>query len=378
MDFDFNKEQVILKESARRFLEKECPKQLVRALTDDENGYSPDLWEKIAELGWLGVTYPNAYGGTDGNFIDLVLLQEEMGRALMASPFVSTVVVGGGTILDAGSEELKQYFLPRIATGEIIVSLALLEPGASLNPSGINVRATQAGDDFIIEGTKLFVPYAHVADYILCVTRTGGHEDQEGGITLFLVDAGADGIHTKVLKTITGEKLCEVTFQSVTVHKSSIVGELNRGWSIMEKVLTEAALAECGWMVGGARWILETAVAYAKERIQFGVPIGSFQAIQHKCSNILVDVDGATFITYYAAWMVSEDDPHKTIAASEAKCWCSDMYSRTTSEGIQILGGIGFTLEHDMQLYFRRAKASEIAFGDSHYHREKLAQLFGF
>jgi alkylation response protein AidB-like acyl-CoA dehydrogenase len=377
MDFDFSKEQVILKESARRFLEKECPKQLVRALTDDEHGYSPDLWDKMADLGWLGVTYPNAYGGTDGNFIDLVLLQEEMGRALMQSPFVPTVVVGGGTILDAGSEELKQYFLPRIATGEIIVSLALLERGGNLNPSGINVGATQAGDDFIIEGTKLFVPYAHVADYILCVTRTGGNEDQEGGITLFLVDARADGIHTKELKTITGEKLCEVTFQSVAVHKTSIVGELNRGWSIMEKVLTEAALAECGWMVGGARWILDTAVAYAKERIQFGVPIGSFQAIQHKCSNILVDVDGATFITYHAAWLVSEDNPDKTIAASEAKCWCSDMYGRTTSEGIQILGGIGFTLEHDMQLYFRRAKASEIAFGDSHYHREKLARMYG-
>lgn len=378
MDFDFSKEQVILKESARRFLEKECPKQLVRALTDDEKGYSPDLWGKMADLGWLGVTFPNVYGGTGGNFIDLVLLQEELGRTLMPSPFVPTVVLGGGTILDAGSEEQKQYFLPRIATGEIIVSLALLEPGGGLNSSSINVRATQAGEDFIIEGTKLFVPYAHVADYILCATRTDGHKDQEGGITLFLVDAHADGIHKKVLKTITGEKLCEVTFQSVTVHKSSIVGEFNRGWSIMEKALTEAALAECGWMVGGARWILDTAVAYAKERIQFGVPIGSFQAIQHKCSNILVDVDGATFITYYAAWLVSEDDQNKAIAASEAKCWCSDMYNRTASEGIQILGGIGFTLEHDMQLYFRRAKASEIAFGDSHYHREKLAQMFGF
>jgi alkylation response protein AidB-like acyl-CoA dehydrogenase len=377
MDFDFSKEQVILKESARRFLEKECPKQLVRALTDDENGYSPDLWEKMAELGWLGVTFPSAYGGTGGDFIDLVLLQEEMGRTLMPSPFVSTVVVGGGAILYAGSEELKQHFLPRIATGEIIVSLALLEPGGSLDSSGINVKATQAGEDYILEGTKIFVPYAHVTDYILCVTRTDEHEDQEGGITLFLVDARADGIHSKVLKTITGEKLCEVTFQNVSVDNSNIVGEFNRGWSTMERLLTEAALAECGWMVGGARWILDTAVAYAKERIQFGVPIGSFQAIQHKCSNILVDVDGATFLTYYAAWLMSEDDPNKTIAASEAKCWCSDMYNRTAREGVQILGGIGFTLEHDMQLYFRRARASEIAYGDSHYHREKLARMFG-
>jgi alkylation response protein AidB-like acyl-CoA dehydrogenase len=377
MDFNFSKEQGILKESAHRFFEKECPKQLVRELFDDERGYSPELWSKMADLGWLGVNFPNAYGGSGSNFIDLVLLQEEMGRALMPSPFVTTVVIGGEVVLDAGNEEQKQYFLPGIATGEIIISLALLEPGGSLNPSSINVSAKPAGEAFIIDGIKLFVPYAHVADYLLCVTRTLGRQGQDDGITLFLVDANSKGIHKKLLKTITGEKLCEVTFDNVSVPKSSTIGELNHGWSVMERRLAEAAIAECGWMVGGARWILDTAVAYAKERIQFGVPIGSFQAIQHKFSDMLIDVDGAAFITYYAAWLTSEDDPEKIMAASKAKCWCSDMYHRTAGEGIQILGGIGFTLEHDMQLYFRRARASEVAFGDSHYHREKLARSFG-
>jgi len=377
MDFNFSQEQKILKESAHRFFGKECPKSLVRELIEDERGYSPELWSKMAELGWLGLTFPEAFGGTGGNFIDLVLLQEEIGRSLMPSPFITTVVIGGGAVLEAGSEEQKPYFLPGIAAGEIIISLALLEPSATLNPSHIDLRAIPDGKGFILDGIKPFVPYAHVADYILCVTRTQDRHELDDGITLFLVDAAADGIHKKPQKTITGDKLCEVTFNNVSVPKSAMIGELNHGWPVIEKGLAKAAIAECGWMVGGARWVLDTAVAYAKERIQFGVPIGSFQAIQHKCSDMLIDVDGAAFITYYAAWLTSENDPGQAVAASEAKCWCSDMYNRTTAEGIQILGGVGFTLEHDMQLYFRQARASGLAFGNSHYHREILARGFG-
>jgi len=368
MDFELGEEQVMLKTSARDFLDKECPKKLVRDMMEDEKGYSPELWKKMA-------AFPEQYGGADMTFLDLAVLLEEMGRALVPGPFLPTVVLGGLPILANGTEEQKKQFLPKIASGEMIMTMAFMEPSGSLEASGITVKATPSGENFVIEGTKLFVPDAHMADYILCVTRTKDSPNKEEGITLFLVDAKTPGISIEVLKTMTGEKLCEVIFQNVSVPKGNILGKLDQGWPIMKKILEQAAVTECAWMIGGARWALETAVDYAKERVQFGVPIGSFQAIQHKCANMLVEVEGATAITYYAAWAVMENDPGVTLAASMDKAWCSDIYKHVAAEGIQIHGGIGFTWDHDMHLYFKRAKASEVAYGDGDYHREKVATL---
>ena len=375
MDFELDEEQVMLKTSARDFLDKECTRQLVRDMMEDERGYSPELWKKMAALGWLGLLFPEEYGGADGSFFDLAVLLEEMGRALVPGPFAATVVLAGRPILAAGTEEQKRQFLPQIIKGEMILTLALMEPEGSLEASGITVKATPAGEQFIIEGTKLFVPDAHVADYFLCVTRTRDNPDKEDGITLFLVDAATAGIHTEVLKTMTGEKLCEVSFRNVAVPKENILGELDRGWPIIKRVLEEAAVTECAWMIGGARWVMETTVDYAKERVQFGQPIGSFQAIQHKLANIAIEVEGATSITYYACGAVSENLPEITLAASMAKAWCSDIYKHVAGEGIQIHGAIGFTWDHDMHLYFKRAKASEVAFGDGNYHRDKVARM---
>ncbi|MFC2022382.1 acyl-CoA dehydrogenase family protein [Chloroflexota bacterium] len=375
MDFGLGEEQVMLKTSARDFLEKECPKQLVRDMIEDEKGYSPELWKKMADLGWLGLAFPEEYGGVGSSFLDLAVLLEESGRALLPGPFIPTVVLSGMPILAAGSEEQKQQFLPQIASGDMIMTLAFMEPSGSLETSGVTVKATPAGEDFIINGTKLFVPDAHVADYLLCVTRTKDGSNKEEGITIFLVDAKTDGIQTEILKTMTGEKLCEVTLNNVAVPKKNILGELDRGWPIMKRVLDEATVAECAWMTGGARWVLETTIEYAKERIQFDGPIGRFQAIQHKLANMTIEVEGATSIMYYAAWAVSENNPELALAASMAKAWCSDAYKHATFEGVQIHGGIGFTWDHDMHLYFKRAKASEVAFGDGDYHREKVAQL---
>ena len=375
MDFELGEEQVMLKTSARDFLEKECPKQLVRAMMDDEQGYSPELWKKMADLGWLGLVFPEEYEGVSSTFLDLAVLLEEMGRALVPGPFVPTVVLAGLPILAAGTEEQKKKFLSGIASGDMILTLAFMEPNGSLEASGITVEAKPSGSDFVINGTKLFVPDAHIADHILCVTRTRDSAGKEEGITLFLVDAASDGIQTEVLKTMTGEKLCEVVFNNVKVPGSNILGELDQGWPIIKNLMYAAAVAECAWMIGGARWVLETAVEYAKERVQFGVPIGSFQAIQHKCANMAVEVEGATSITYYAAWAVSENDPGLPLAASMAKAWCSHIYKHVAAEGIQIHGGIGFTWDHDMHLYFKRSKASEVAFGDGDYHREKVARL---
>jgi len=306
------------------------------------------------------------------------VLLEEMGRALVPGPFVPTVLLAGQPILAAGNEEQRQQFLPRIADGAMVMTLAFIEENGGIEASDIFAGAAADGDGYTISGTKMFVPDAHVADYILCAARTKDGADNEDGITLFLVDAKSNGIETEVMETLTGQKMCKVVFDSVTVPSESVLGEVDQGWPIMKTVLSHATIAECAWMVGGAQWVLETSVAYAKEREQFGSPIGSFQAIQHKCANMAIDVEGAVDITYYAAWAASGNQPETAMAASMAKAWCSDVCTRAAAEGIQIHGGIGFTWEHDMHLYFKRAKSSEVTYGDGDYHRKKVAEMLEF
>jgi len=375
MDFALNEEQEMLRKMSRDFLEKECPKTLVREMEEDEKGYSPELWKKMAELGWMGLVFPAEYGGEGMNFLDLSVLIEELGRALVPSPYMNTVVYCGYAVMAAGTGEQKKELLPKIAKGDLILTLALTEPSASWEPSGVEVKATPEGDDFVISGTKLFVSDAHIADYLLCVTRTkeGAGED---GITLFLVDAKSPGISLTPLITIASDKQFEVVFDKVKVPRKNMLGELDRGWDVIKDILPKGTLAQCALMVGGAQQVLEMTVNYAKERVQFGKPIGSFQAIQHKCADMATDVDGCRFITYQAAWKLSEGMPC-SLDVSMAKAWVSDAYRRVCVEGHQIHGGIGFIKDHDMQLYYRRAKASELIFGDADYHRELVAQQIG-
>jgi len=376
MDFALSEEQEMLKKMARDFLENECPKSLVREMEDDEKGYSPALWKKMADLGWMGLVLPEEHGGEGLTFLDLAVLIEEMGRALVPGPYLSTVVYCGLPILAAGTEEQKREFLPKIAKGDLILSLALTEPSASWEPSGIETRAVADGDDFVINGTKLFISDAHVADYLLCATRTRDSAEGEDGITLFLVDAKSQGISMTPLKTIALDKQFEVVFDNVRVPKKNMLGELDRGWAVFKDALPRATLAQCALMVGGAQQVLEMTVNYAKERVQFGKPIGSFQAIQHKCADMATDVDGCRFITYEASWKLSEG-LDCALEVSMAKAWVSESYRRTCAQGHQIHGGIGFIKDHDMQLYYRRAKASELIFGDADYHRELVAQRIG-
>ena len=374
MDFDLGKEQVMLKKSARDFLKKECPKEVVREMMEDEKGYSPKLWQKMADLGWLGLIVPEEYDGIGGGFLDLIVLLEEMGRALLPGPFIPTVVYAGRMIQAAGTDRQKKQYLPAIANGEMILSLALMESAGSFEPDGIAMTAELSGENFVINGTKLFVPDAHLADYLLCVARTKGGTGADG-ISLFLVDTRSEGLKIEILKTMTGEKNCEVVFNEVSVPTNNLLGPLDSGWPIIGNMIDEAIVAESAWMMGGAQWTLEESVAYAKKRVQFGVPIGAFQAIQHKLANVAVDVEGATSIVYFAAWSVDENDPGKTVAASAAKAWCSDSYTKTAMEGIQVHGGMGFTWEHDMHLYLKQAKSSQVTFGDGNYHRERIARL---
>jgi len=376
MDFALSEEQEMLRNSSRDFLVKECPKTMVRQMEEDNTGYSPKLWKDIAELGWMGLAYPEAYGGSGMTFLDLAVLIEELGRAIVPAPFMNTVVYCGMPILLAGTDEQKKEFLSKIAKGEMIMSLALTEPSASWKPDGVEAKATAEGDHFLISGTKLFIQDAHIASYLLVAARTKESKNKAEGITLFLVDAQSPGIKLTPLKTMGTDKQFEVVFDKVKVPKKNILGKLDQGWELIEKMLPYGILAQCAWMVGGSQQVLEMTTNYAKERVQFGKPIGSFQAIQHKCANMVTDVDGARFIAYEAAWKLSEGLPC-AMEVSMAKAWVSEAYRRTCSEGHQIHGGIGFIKDHDMQLYYRRAKASELAFGDADYHREIVAQQIG-
>ena len=376
MDLGFTEEQEMLRKTARDFLQTECPTTLVKEMADDEQGYTTELWGKMAELGWMGLALPEEYDGMGMSFLDLSVLLEEMGRACLPGPFFSTVVLGGFAIIEAGNEEQKKDLLPKIAAGEVILAMALTEPSASYDPASVTVQAVPDKDENVISGTKIYVENAHIADYMVCVTRTKDGSSPEDGITMFLVDGKSPGISTTVLKTIAGDKQCEVIFDNVRVPKKNILGELDKGWPVIAKMLEMAAVAKCAEMVGGAQAALDMSVAYAKERIQFGRPIGSFQAIQHHCANMVTDVDGSRFITYQAAWKVSEGLP-ATMEVSMAKAWVSEAYRRVTQLGHQIHGGIGFCMDHDMPLYFKEAKAAESTFGNADWHREIVAQQLG-
>ncbi len=377
MDLGLSEEQEMLKTSARDFLQKECPKQLVRQLDESETGYSKELWQKMADLGWMGLAFPEKYGGSGGSFLDLVVLLEEMGYNIVPGPFFSTVVLAGLTILAAGTEEQKEEFLPKIASGDLLLTLALTEPSARYDAASVKTKAIEHDNEFTINGIKLFVPDANVADYMLCVTRTKeAASNPEDGITIFLVDAKSPGIKCTLLRTLARDKQCEVIFDNVSAPKKNIIGKPDHGWTIIKETLKKATVAKCAEMVGGAQAALEMAVKYAKERVQFNRPIGSFQAIQHYCANMVTDVDGSRFITYKAAWKVSEGLPCDLDVAI-AKAWTGEAYGRVTLLAHQIFGAIGFTMDHDIHLYYRRAKAGEIMFGDGDVQRAIVAKELG-
>ena len=377
MDVRLSEEQEILRKAARDFLTDNCPKTLVREMEKDEKGYSPQLWQEVADLGWMGLVFPEEYGGGGMSFLDLAILLEEMGRACFPGPFFSTVILGGLPILDAGSDEQKQKYLPDIASGKMIFTLALTEVSGKYNAESIKVKATAAGNDYVINGTKLFVPDANVADHILCVARTDDKAKAEEGITIFIVDAKSPGISSTVLDTIARDKQCEAVFKQVKVPKENILGKLNHGWSEIQKTLERAAIAKCCEMVGGMQAVLDMTVPYVKQRIQFDVPIGVFQAIQHHCVNMLVDVESSRVIAYEAAWKLSNGLTYSREAAM-AKAWVSDAYQRVVALGTQSHGGVSIMEDHDLPLYFRRAKAAELVFGDARFHRKTVAQKLGF
>jgi alkylation response protein AidB-like acyl-CoA dehydrogenase len=375
VNFAFSEEQEQLREAVRRFLEAKSPESEVRRLMETTEGYDPAVWQQMAnELGLQSLHIPEAYGGQGFTFVELGIVLEEQGRALLCAPYFSTVVLAANAILNAGSADEKGALLPGIASGETIATLAFTEPNGKWDADGITMEATQSGDGFTLNGTKMFVLDGHTAGLIVVVARTAGSSGEDG-ISFFTIAGDASGLTRTPLATMDQtRKQAKLEFSNVSAAK---LGETGAGWAALSKTLDQAAVGLSNEMVGGAQFVLEESVQYAKDRVQFGRPIGSFQAIKHKCADMLLEVESAKSAAYYSAWAAAEDNDELPVVASLAKAYCSDAYFHSAAENIQIHGGIGFTWEHNAHLYFKRAKSSEILLGDATYHRELLAQRIG-
>jgi alkylation response protein AidB-like acyl-CoA dehydrogenase len=372
MDFAFSEEQEMLRTSTREFLAKQCPSSYVRRMLDADDAWDPDMWKRFVDLGWTALGIPEEYGGV-GTFLDLVVVLEEAGRALLPGPFFATMALAVPALLEAGSGPQKEDVLRRIASGQARATVALTEPVGRWDAEGIALKATRSQDGWRLDGTKLFVADAAVADVTVVAART--RSSGEEGVTLFLVQGRPAGMTVVPLETMDmTRRWYQVGFDGVTLPTESVMGAPDQGWAPLRRALEWGEAALCAEMVGGAQHVLETSVEYAKTRHQFGKPIGTYQAVSHKLADMLLETESAKSATYYAAWAVDADAPDRSLAASIAKAYVSDAYRRAAGDGIQVHGGIGFTWEHDMHLYFKRAKASEVTLGDATYHRELVAQ----
>ena len=370
MNFAFSEEQEELRKVVRDFLDNKSDEATVRELMDTTEGYDPAVWTQMGEqMGLQGLVIPEEYGGSGYSFVELIVVLEEMGRRLLCAPYFSTVVLAGQTLLHSGDEDAKKAHLPGIASGETIATVAYTEPNGRWDESAVTMEATADGSSYKLNGEKLYVLDGHTADLIITAARTSA------GVSLFAVAGDADGLTRTALSTMDQtRKQARLEYSDVS---GTLIGTDGGGWDVLSMVLDLAAVALAAEQVGGGQEVLESAVQYAKDRVQFGRPIGSFQAIKHKCADMLLEVESAKSAAYYAGWCAAEMNDELPSVASLAKAYCSEAYFHAAAENIQIHGGIGFTWEHPAHLYFKRAKSSELLFGDPTYHRELLAQRIG-
>ena len=370
MNFAFTEEQEELRKTVRSFLDAKSAESAVREQMETENGFDAAVWSQMGEqMGLQGLIVPEEFGGSGYSYVELGIVLEEMGRSLLCAPFFSTVVLAANTLIHSGDDNAKKTHLPGIASGETIATLAFTEPSGKWDESGITTEATASGDGWTISGTKMFVLDGHTANLIIVAARTGK------GVSLFAVDGGASGLTRTALSTMDQtRKQAKLEFAATP---ATLIGTEGGGWDVLSRVLDLAAVGLAAEQVGGAQKVLDMAVEYAKVRVQFGRPIGSFQAIKHKCADMLLEVESAKSAAYYGMWCAAELNDELPSVASLAKAYCSEAYFHATAENIQIHGGIGFTWEHPAHLYFKRAKSSELLFGDPTYHRELLAQRIG-
>lgn len=370
MDFDLSKPQKLLKESARALLGRECGAGRVRELMETETAHDEGLWRAMAEQGWTGLAVPEEQGGLGLGLVEMAAVAEGMGEACLPGAFLSTLFAAA-LVERAGSVEQRAKYLEPIAAGELKATVALLEEGASWDAGAVKLEASRGGGSgFKLNGRKLFVPDAGVADLLVCVARDGD------SIALLPIGRGVEGLTVKPMPSMDAtRKLYEVTFEGVSVAEGDALGADGDPLGAVRGALEVATAVLCAEMVGGMQWVLDTTVEYAKTRQQFGRPVGSFQAVQHMCADMLLMTESARSAAYYAAWALTENDPAARTAVSVAKAYCSDAYREVANRGVQVHGGIGFTWEHELQLYYKRSKSSETLFGDATFHRERIARL---
>lgn len=373
MDLGFSETQQMLRNTAREFLEQECPRSLVREMEQSELGYRVDLWKKIADMGWLGLVFPEQYGGVGEDFVSLCVIVEEMGRALFPGPFFSSVVLTGLPINEYGTDLQKAEFLPRIADGTLVTTLALNESGIWYDSAGVQLEAKSTDNGFTLSGVKSFVPNANSSSTFLVAARTQPGSAPQG-ITLFLVPAQVSGLRQNPLDTFDARRESDLIFSEVLVTNESILGELHGGWEMLKTIMQWGAVAKCAEMVGQAEAVLAMTVDYVKQRVQFGRPIGSFQAIQDHCTDMAINLKGARHITYQAAWQLSQGLSAE-LAVAYAKAWVSDAVRHICDLSHQSHGAVAFTREYDLHLYVNGAKINEVAFGDGYFHRNKVSRL---
>ena len=370
MNFAFTEEQEELRKTVRAFLDAKSSETAVREQMETVNGFDPAVWAQMgSQMGLMGIHIPEEFGGMGFTYIELGVVLEEMGRSLLCAPFFSTVVLAANTLLQSGDDAAKKKYLPGIASGETTATLASVEPSGKWDEAGITMKAKGSGSSFTLSGTKMFVLDGHTASMIIVSALTSK------GVSLFAVDGNAKGLTRTALSTMDQtRKQAKLEFSDVA---ATLIGTEGKGWDVLSRVNDLVVVALAAEQVGGAQKVLDMAVEYAKVRVQFGRPIGSFQAIKHKCADMLLEVESAKSAAYYGMWCASEMNEELPSVASLSKAYCSEAYFHAAAENIQIHGGIGFTWEHPAHLYFKRAKSSELLFGDPTYHRELLAQRIG-
>jgi alkylation response protein AidB-like acyl-CoA dehydrogenase len=363
-------DRALIRDSARAFLADNSPSAAVRRSMETELGYDPALWERVAgELAWQGVAIDEAHGGLGLGWGELAILMEEMGASLFCSPFLATICLAGAVIREGASEAQKSEWLPAMASGALTAALAYAEPGRN----EIAAEARADGDSFVLKGTKRYVVDGQSAGMLIVAARKPGSEG-EAGIGLFAVPGETKGVMRKGLPTLDQtRRQAEVAFNDVRVSRDALIGEMDAGWRILSRALDLGAVALAAEQAGGARRCLELTVDYVKERVQFGRPIGSFQAIKHRCADMMVQVESAANAARYAAEAADAGDAEFPLLASMAKAYCSDAFYACAADTIQLHGGVGFTWEYDPHLYFKRARASASLLGDANYHRERIA-----
>jgi alkylation response protein AidB-like acyl-CoA dehydrogenase len=375
IQFAFTDEQEQFRSAVRRFLNDKSPTTEVRRLMATAEGYDPAVWRQLSEdLALPGIHIPEQYGGAGFSMVELCIVTEELGRALLCAPYFSTAVLAANAILSAGTEAQKSALLPEIANGARLATLAVTEPDGNWDPAGIKVVATPDSESYLLDGVKSFVVDGHVADLLIVAARAPKTTGLEG-LALFTLDANAGGVERRLLESMDPtRKIARIDFRGA---HAELLGNLDDGVEPILRTLDRAVIALANEMVGGAQTMLDSAVSYAKLRVQFGRTIGSFQAIKHKLADMLLDVELAKSAAYYAAQAAAADDPEWPALASLAKAAASETYLHTAAECIQIHGGIGFTWDNDTHLWFKRAKSSEVFLGQPSYHRELLMQRWG-